>query len=193
MAELETPRLYLRRWRDDDRAPFAALNADPVVMEHFPAPLSSAESDALVARIEAGLDERGWGLWAAEIRESGAFIGFIGLNPATFDAPFSPAVEVGWRLVREHWGEGYATEGARAAVEFGFVDLELEEIVSFTTHGNKRSRHVMERLGMRRDPADDFDNPNVPPGHPIRPHVLYRLDRESWARHAQSFRRSSGS
>lgn len=180
MTELETPRLRLRRWRDDDRAAFSSLNADPVVMEHFPAPLSRAESDALVDRIEAGLDEREWGLWAAEIRDSGAFIGFIGLNPATFDAPFTPAVEVGWRLARAHWGRGYAIEGARAAVEFGFVDLELDEIVSFTTHGNTRSRRVMERLGMRRDPADDFDNPNIPPGHPMRPHVLYRLDRDAF-------------
>lgn len=184
MTELETPRLRLRRWRDDDRAPFAALNADPVVMEHFPARLSRAESDALVDRIEAGLDERGWGLWAAELREPSLFIGFVGLNPATFDAPFTPAVEVGWRLAREHWGNGYATEGARAALDFGFVELELDDIVSFTTHGNTGSRRVMERLEMRRDPADDFDNPTVPEGHPMRPHVLYRLRRASWPQNA---------
>jgi RimJ/RimL family protein N-acetyltransferase len=180
MAELDTPRLLLRRWRDEDRGPFATLNADPVVMEHFPTPLSREESDALVDRIEAGLAERGWGLWAVEVRESSAFIGFVGLNPATFDAPFTPAVEVGWRLSREHWGHGYATEAARAALEFGFVDLELDEIVSFTTHANTRSQRVMERLGMQRNPADDFDNPSVPEGSPIRPHVLYRLDRMSW-------------
>jgi ribosomal-protein-alanine N-acetyltransferase len=193
VAELDTARLRLRRWRDEDRTPFAALNADPAVMEHFPAALSRAESDALVDRIEAGLDERGWGLWAVEVRESGSFIGFAGLNPATFEAPFTPAVEVGWRLARDHWGNGYATEGARAALGFGFNELRLDEIVSFTTHQNLRSRRVMERLGMHRDPADDFDNPTVPEGSPIRPHVLYRLDRESWSRHAQSLKRSSGS
>jgi RimJ/RimL family protein N-acetyltransferase len=182
MAELTTPRLLLRRWRDEDREPFAALNADPVVMEHFPAPLTRKESDALVDRIEAGLDERGWGLWAAQVREPAAFIGFVGLNPATFEAPFTPAVEIGWRLACEHWGHGYATESARAALEFGFVDVELDEIVSFTTHANTRSRRVMERLGMRHDPSDDFDNPTVPEGSAIRPHVLYRLDRPSWHR-----------
>lgn len=180
MAQLETPRLLLRRWRDGDRQPFATLNADPIVMEHFPTPLSREKSDALVDRIEAGLEERGWGLWAVEVRDSSAFIGFVGLNPATFDAPFTPAVEVGWRLSREHWGHGYATEAARAALEFGFVDLELDDIVSFTTHANTRSRRVMERLDMHHDPADDFDNPNVPEASPIRPHVLYRLDRTSW-------------
>jgi RimJ/RimL family protein N-acetyltransferase len=180
MDVVETPRLLLRRWQPEDRAPFAALNADAAVMEHFPAPLSRAESDALVDRIEAGLDERGWGLWAVEVRHSGAFIGFVGLNPATFDAPFTPAIEVGWRLARQHWGHGYATEGAGAALDFGFDELTLDEIVSFTTHANVRSRRVMERLGMHRDPADDFDNPNVPEGNPVRPHVLYRLDRASW-------------
>jgi ribosomal-protein-alanine N-acetyltransferase len=107
-------------------------------------------------------------------------VGFVGLNPATFDAPFTPAVEVGWRLAREHWGRGYATEGARSALDVGFDALALDEIVSFTTHGNTRSRRVMERLGMRHDPVDDFDNPNVPLGHPIRAHVLYRLERTSW-------------
>ncbi len=182
--ELLTSRLILRRWLDTDRRPFAALNADPVVMEHFPAPLRREESDDLADRIAADIDERGWGLWAVEIADTAPFAGFIGLNPATFDAPFTPAVEVGWRLAREHWGCGYATEGARAALSFGFDALALEEIVSFTTHGNARSRRVMERLGMRRDPADDFDNPNVPDGDELRPHVLYRLDRASWLRNA---------
>lgn len=182
--ELRTSRLILRRWRDTDRAPFAALNADPVVMEHFRAPLGREESDDLADRITADIDERGWGLWAVEIPGTVAFAGFIGLNPATFDAPFTPAVEIGWRLAREHWGSGFATEGARAALSFGFDALALDEIVSFTTHGNARSRRVMERLGMRRDPADDFDNPNVPDGDPLRPHVLYRLDRATWLRNA---------
>jgi RimJ/RimL family protein N-acetyltransferase len=179
-VELHTPRLLLRRWRQADREPFATLNADPVVMEHFPAPLRREESDALADRIESGFEERGWGLWAVEVPGAAAFVGFVGLNPATFDAPFTPAVEVGWRLAREHWGHRYATEGARAALRFGFDELAVDEIVSFTTHGNTRSRRVMERLGMRRDPADDFDNPNVPPGDPLRLHVLYRLDRARW-------------
>jgi ribosomal-protein-alanine N-acetyltransferase len=180
--ELRTPRLILRRWRDTDREPFAALNADVGVMEHFPAPLHRKESDDFVDRIEAGFDARGWGLWAVEVPGTVTFIGFIGLNPATFDAPFTPAVEVGWRLAREHWGHGYATEGARAALAFGFEDLALDEIVSFTSHGNTRSRRVMERLGMQHDPADDFDNPNLPAGDALRAHVLYRLDRERWQR-----------
>jgi RimJ/RimL family protein N-acetyltransferase len=192
MTELDTPRLRLRRWRDEDRAPFAALNADPVVMEHFPSTLSRAASDAFLDRIQAALEEHGWGLWAVEVRDSGSFIGFVGLNPATFDAPFTPAIEVGWRLAREHWGNGYATEGARAAVDYGFAELALDEIVSFTMHANLRSRRLMARLGMQRDPADDFDNPNVPVG-PIRPHVLYRLDRDSWKRNAQNLTRRSGS
>jgi RimJ/RimL family protein N-acetyltransferase len=182
--ELRTPRLLLRRWRDTDRTPFAALNADPFVMEHFPAPLRREESDDLADRIAADIDERGWGLWAVEIAGTAPFAGFVGLNPATFDAPFTPAVEIGWRLAREHWGHGYATEGASAALAFGFDALALEEIVSFTTHGNARSRRVMERLGMRRDPADDFDNPNVPDGDALRPHVLYRVDRARWPRNA---------
>ena len=178
--ELRTSRLLLRRWRDDDREPFAALNTDPEVMEHFPAPLRREESDAFVDRIERGLEERGWGLWAVEVPGVAAFVGFVGLNPATFDAPFTPAVEVGWRLAREHWGHGYATEAAGAALDFGFDTLALDEIVSFTTHRNTRSRRVMERLGMHRDPADDFDNPNVAIGDPVRPHVLYRVERTSW-------------
>ena len=143
-------------------------------------PLSREQSDDLVDRIETGLEERGWGLWAVEVPGVAAFVGFVGLNPATFDAPFTPAVEVGWRLAREFWGQGYATEGARAALAFGFDTLALDEIVSFTTHGNSRSRRVMERLGMHHDPADDFDNPNVPVGDPIRPHVLYRVARAGW-------------
>jgi ribosomal-protein-alanine N-acetyltransferase len=180
--ELRTSRLLLRRWRDDDRDAFAAINADPVVMEHFPAPLGRQESDALADRIESGFEQRGWGLWAVEVPGTAAFVGFVGLNPATFDAPFTPAVEVGWRLAREHWGRGYATEGAHAALAFGFETLALDEIFSFTTYGNTRSRGVMQRLGMRHDPGDDFDNPNVPAGDPLRPHVLYRVDGTSWQR-----------
>jgi RimJ/RimL family protein N-acetyltransferase len=182
--QLRTRRLLLRRWRNEDRTPFAALNADPAVMEHFPATLRHDESDALVDRIEAGFEQRGWGLWAVEAPGSAPFVGFVGLNPATFDAPFTPAVEIGWRLAREHWGKGYATEGALAALAFGFDTLSLDEIVSFTTTANTRSRQVMERLDMQHDAADDFENPNVPVGDPSRPHVLYRLARNAWQRNA---------
>lgn len=180
LDELRTERLVLRRWRDEDLEPFGALNADPRVMEHFPAPLSRAESDAMVERIEAHFEAHGWGLWAAEVVESGAFIGFIGLWAPGFDAHFTPAVEVGWRLAHEHWGHGYAPEGARASVTDGFERLGVDEIVSMTSVVNDRSRRVMEKLGMTHDPADDFDHPRMPPGHRLERHVLYRLQREDW-------------
>jgi RimJ/RimL family protein N-acetyltransferase len=173
--ELRTERLVLRSWRDSDREPFAALNADPVVMEHFVAPLSHAESDALVDRIEAAFEEHGWGLWAVEVPGVAEFIGFIGLAVPGFDAPFTPCVEVGWRLARSAWGHGYAPEGATEALRFAFDDLGLDEVVSFTSVGNAKSRRVMEKLGMTHDPADDFDHPRVPAGHRISRHVLYRI------------------
>lgn len=175
--ELRTPRLTLRRWCPADRAPFAALNADPRVMEHLSRGLRREESDELVDRIEAGFGARGFGLWAVEVRASGGFIGFIGLAVPSFEAHFMPAIEVGWRLARPAWGHGYATEGARAALGFGFGEAGLEEIVALTTPGNRRSRAVMERLGMRCDPADDFEHPALPEGDPLRSHVLYRLRR----------------
>jgi ribosomal-protein-alanine N-acetyltransferase len=165
----------MRPWRAADRAPFAALNADPEVMRHFPAPMSREESDAFADAAAARIETDGWGLWALEVRETGAFIGFTGLNPATFEAHFTPAVEVGWRLAHQAWGHGYATEAARAAVRFGFEELGLGEIVSFTAAGNARSRAVMERLGMTQDPDGDFDHPRVPEGSALRRHVLYRL------------------
>jgi RimJ/RimL family protein N-acetyltransferase len=173
--ELSTDRLHLRRWRPEDLAPFAALNADPLVMEFFPSVLSARESDALAARIEADMSEHGWGLWAVEIPGVTAFAGYIGLAKPRLEAPFTPCIEIGWRLAHEHWGHGYATEGARAAVSFGFDRLKLEEIVSFTVPANARSRRVMERLGMVRNPADDFDHPGLPAGHTLRRHVLYRM------------------
>ncbi|MGZ4289295.1 MAG: GNAT family N-acetyltransferase [Gaiellaceae bacterium] len=176
MAELRTDRLLLRQWRDDDRAPFAALNADPVVMEHFPSTMTREASDAFVDFNVATLAERGWGIWAVEVVATGDFVGFVGLNEPRFEAHFTPAVEVGWRLARDAWGHGYATEGARAALAFAFDEVGLEEIVSFTTVENTRSRRVMERLGMTRDPTDDFDHPRVADER-LRPHVLYRLGR----------------
>jgi len=173
-------RLLLRQWRDADLEPFAALNADPEVMRHFPARLGRAQSDELAVHARAALAERGWGLWAVEVAGGPPFIGFVGLSVPRFEAHFTPAVEIGWRLGRAHWGHGYATEAARAALAFGFHDLSLDEIVSFTTVANERSRRVMERLGMTRDPADDFAHPLVPEGEPTRPHVLYRLRRVDW-------------
>jgi RimJ/RimL family protein N-acetyltransferase len=175
--ELTTERLLLRGWRDEDRAPFAALNADPEVMEHFPAPLTAAGSDALIDRITAGFDEHGYGLWAVELRATGELVGFTGLAQQTFPAAFTPAVEVGWRLARAAWGHGYATDAATAALRYGFEVVGLDEIVSLTAVTNVRSQRVMQRLGMTRDPADDFDHPNVPEGSPLRRHVLYRLRR----------------
>jgi RimJ/RimL family protein N-acetyltransferase len=172
--ELSTPRLLLRRWRAGDREPFAALNADPEVMEHFPALLSREQSDRLVERIEAEFERRGHGLWALETRASGEFVGFTGLAAVPFEADFTPAVEVGWRLARPAWGHGYATEAGRAALAFGFDRLGLDEIVSFAVPGNARSRAVMERIGMERDPAGDFDHPSLPAGSPLSRHVLYR-------------------
>jgi len=178
--ELSTERLLLRRWRDRDREQFAALNADPVVMEHYPSLLTRAESDAAVDRIEASFDRRGFGNWAVEVPGVADFVGYIGLSVPAYDAPFMPAVEIGWRLDRRHWGRGYATEGARAALEFGFSEIGRHEIVSFTVLANVRSWRVMERLGMTRDPSDDFEHPLLPPGHRLRRHVLYRLSRAAY-------------
>lgn len=175
--QLSSARLLLRRWREADLAPFAAINADPVVMEHFPATLSASESAALIGRIETCFEQRGYGLWAVERIEGSELIGFVGLNPVPHELPFAPAVEVGWRLGRDFWGQGYATEAATAAIEFGFGALGLKQIVSFTAGANKRSRRVMERLGMSHDPSEDFEHPLLPAGSRLRAHVLYRLRR----------------
>ncbi len=179
--ELRTERLLLRRWRAEDRAPFAAMNADPEVMEHFPARLTRSESDGFARRIDAHMQREGWGLWAMEERSTGRFLGFTGLARPGFDAPFMPAVEIGWRLARDAWGHGFATEAARAATVFAFDELELAEIVSLTVVANERSRAVMRRLGMHHDPADDFDHPLVSQHH-LRRHVLYRLAASDFAR-----------
>ncbi len=151
------------------------MNADPEVMRYFPAALSSAESDAMVDRIEDGFDQSGFGLWAVEVRSTGHFVGFTGLSRPRFTAHFTPAVEVGWRLARDAWGQGYASEAARAAIGFGFGPAGLDEIVSFTGYPNQRSQAVMRRIGMTHDPADDFDHPDLSAGHPLRRHVLYRI------------------
>jgi ribosomal-protein-alanine N-acetyltransferase len=172
---LSSDRIRLRRWRDEDREAFAVMNSDARVMEFFSSRLSRVESDALVDRIREHFSEHGFGLWAIEVPDVAPFIGFAGLAVPRLRARFMPCVEVGWRLAFEHWGRGYATEAARLALGYGFGTLALPEIVSFTSATNHRSRAVMERLGMRRDPAEDFDHPALPEGHPLRRHVLYRL------------------
>lgn len=170
-----TQRLLLRQWRADDHDPFAAFNADPVVMQHFPAPLTRAESDALLERAATRIAADGYGLWAVEVRATQRMIGFVGLARPSFEAAFTPCTEVGWRLARASWGHGYATEAARAALDVAFGQLGLDEVVSFTFEGNTRSRAVMERLAMTRDPAEDFDHPRLPEGAGVRRQVLYRL------------------
>ncbi|MGW9437015.1 GNAT family N-acetyltransferase [Streptomyces sp. NPDC055607] len=174
---LRTPRLVLRQWNSSDRDPFAEMNADPEVMEFLPSLLDRQGSDAMASGISTALAAQGWGLWALESVGTGEFLGFTGLSHATFEAPFTPAVEVGWRLARRAWGKGFATEAAVAAVAFGFEELGLPEIVSFTAVGNRRSRAVMERLGMTYAPDEDFDHPKLRAGHPLGRHVLYRLAR----------------
>ena len=187
---IETARLRLRSWRAEDLAPFAALNADPAVMKYFPKPLDRAESDATVGRIDAHFGRHGFGFWAVEIKDGGPFIGMVGLVVPLWTASFTPCVEIGWRLAAAHWGRGYASEAAAAALDHGFGALGLDEIVSCTLPANRRSRAVMERLGMRRSVADDFDHPSVPAGHPMVRHVLYRIDAATWraARRAQPSR-----
>jgi len=182
-AAIETPRLRLRHWQPGDGKPFAALNADPKVMEFFPKMLERAASDKIIGILQAHIDSHGYGFWAAELRDTGEFIGFIGIQVPKTALPFSPCVEIGWRLAHAHWGRGYATEGARASLQIGFGALELEEIVSFTAYHNERSLNVMRKLGMAED-AQTFEHPNVPAGHPLRVHRLYRLRREAWARAA---------
>ena len=176
---LETERLFLREWRDPDVDAFIIMNADALVMEFFPETYSEERTRRFVDRIRECWAERGYGLWAVERKDTAGFIGYVGLWPATFPAHFTPAVEVGWRLAADQWGHGYATEAARAALAYGFDSLGLEEIVSFTSSVNVRSWRVMERLGMRRDANGDFEHPNVPEGHPLRPHILYRIKRQA--------------
>lgn len=173
--EIRTDRLLLRHWRPTDLERFASLNADPRVMEHFPSTLTREESDAFVRRIEEHFELHGFGWWAVEVAAEGVLAGFVGLARPAFTAPFTPCVEVGWRLAADCWGKGIASEGARAVLAFGFETLGLDEIVSFTAVGNQRSQAVMERIGMRRDHQGDFDHPNLPPGHRLRRHVLYRI------------------
>lgn len=185
--ELRTERLLMRCWGDADKEPFAVINGDPEVMEFLGGPLSRESSGSLVDSIMARFAEQGFGLWALEPLAGGrTLVGFAGLNVPSFDAPFMPAVEVGWRLARPYWGCGFATEAAAASLEFGFTTLGLDEVVSFAVPANKRSVAVMERLGMRRDPDADFDHPRIDPGSPLRRHVLYRITARDWARRVKA-------
>jgi RimJ/RimL family protein N-acetyltransferase len=179
-VHIVTSRLMLREWADADAEPFAALNSDLRVMEFFPAVLTRAESDAQMAAISAFIAGHGYGLYAAEEKASGRFIGFVGLSPASFAAHFTPAIEIGWRLARDTWGKGYATEAARAVADHAFGPLGLDALVSFTAEWNRPSRRVMEKLGMTHDPAEDFRHPRLPADHKLSRHVLYRLSRNDW-------------
>lgn len=180
-SSLTTPRLLLRRWLPSDREPFQRLNADPRVMEFLPNLLAPSVSDQMILRIERHFELHGFGLWAMELLESGAFAGFVGISVPGFPAPFQPAIEIGWRLAAEYWGQGLATEGAREVTRFAFEIIGLPALVSFTVPENLRSRRVMEKLGMVHDENGGFDHPALPPGHRLRRHVLYCLNRERWA------------
>jgi RimJ/RimL family protein N-acetyltransferase len=175
MTQLVTDRLFLRRWREADREAFARINADPRVMEFYPSPLTREESDAMIDRYDGHFTQHGFGPWAVELRATNEMIGYIGLKYARFEAAFTPAVEIGWRLTPEHWGSGLATEGAAAALRDGFGTVGLHEIVAFATLANLRSQRVMHKLGMTHDPREDFDHPQLPQGHHLRRHVLFRL------------------
>lgn len=177
---IATPRLVLRPWRDDDLPRFAALNADPRVMEFLPKCLDRTESDAMAARIRDDFERQRFGLWAVEVAGAASFIGYVGLSAPKFEAAFTPCIEIGWRLAFEEWGRSYATEAARGALYFAFETLGLSDVVSFTVAANIRSWRVMERLGMTRSPAEDFDHPRLEEGDPLRRHVLYRLSRTAW-------------
>lgn len=181
VTELRTERLLLRQWRPEDREPFAALNDDPLVMEHFPGHLDRAASDAMADRIETAIARNGWGLWAAEVLDTGEFIGFVGLAVPRFEEHFTPCVEIGWRLASSAWGRGYAPEGARASLAHAFGPLGLDEVVAMTIPANDRSQSVMRKIGMTRDESADFDHPLIAEGDPTRRHVLYRITRQEWA------------
>jgi RimJ/RimL family protein N-acetyltransferase len=176
--EIETERLLLRRWRDTDREPFGAMCADLRVMEFFPSTQRRDQADAVIDRLNGHTDRHGFGFWALEERSSGEFLGFTGLSHVGFTAPFTPAVEIGWRLAHRFWGMGYAREAALASLGFGFGALKLEQIVSFAAIANLRSRRVMERIGMRHDPGGEFDMPTFPEGHALRRHAFYRIRAE---------------
>lgn len=176
---METQRLKLRQWIASDRKPFSKLNADQQVMEYFPDVLSDTESNAMVDRIESLINIKGWGLWAVELKASGAFIGFVGLHSPIAKLPFNPCVEIGWRLSKEHWGNGYATEGAQAALNYGFEHLKLDEIVSFTSVANRPSQAVMRKINMTNT-NQNFMHPSIPKGDVLEEHVLFKITKADW-------------
>ncbi len=179
VVELETNRLKLRQWKESDFQPFAMINSDPDVMEYYPSPLSSSESDAMANKIKSLISERSWGFWAVETIAEGQFFGFVGLHVPTYELPVTPCVEIGWRLGKEYWGKGYATEAAKEALRFAFQKLDLNEIYSFASVSNQKSWKVMERLGMVNT-GNNFEHPIIPEGHALREHVLYKITRERW-------------
>lgn len=179
IMQLESARLLLRQWQDKDLPKFAEMCADPRVMRYFPQTLSRLESAAVIGRVRGHFAENGYGLWALERKDNGQFIGFTGLGEVGFDAPFTPATEIGWRLAYEHWGLGFASEAAWTCLRCAFGQLGMEEVVAFTAQANLPSEKVMQAIGMVRDPEGDFDHPNLP-GHELQRHMLYRITREQW-------------
>lgn len=177
---LNTPRLLLRPWKEADLALFAEMNRDPRVREFFPSLLKQEESDRMAHAYMSHIEIYGWGLWAVELKANGHFIGFIGLQHVDFVAPFTPAVEIGWRLAHPYWGNGYATEGALEALNCAFLQIKLPQVVSFAVYNNQRSQQVMKKIGMHHRPEEDFEHPLLPQGHPMRKHVLYRVSRDDW-------------
>jgi RimJ/RimL family protein N-acetyltransferase len=180
--ELRTRRCVLHPWKDSDLAPWCAMNADADVRRWFPSPATEEQALGEAGRCRDAIAQRGWGMWALEVPGVLPFAGIVGLHAPHYDAPWTPAVEIGWRLPRAAWGQGLATEAARAALGFGFIELGLRQIVAITVPGNAPSRRVMSRLGMAHDEAGDFDHPLIDAGHPLRLHVLYRLRRDAWQR-----------
>lgn len=179
--ELDTPRLRLRAWRDSDLDPLAELCADPLVMRYFPGLLSRDDCAAAMARCRIHFARYGFGFWALELKENGRLIGLAGLAWSRLQLPFCPAVEVGWRLAHDHWGQGLAKEAAEASLACAFDRLQLAEVVAYTAAVNEPSLGLMEALGMQHEPADDFEHPHISAGHPLRPHRLYRITRDAWA------------
>ena len=177
--ELSTDRLILRQWKESDFLPFSRINADPVVMEYYPSTLSKNESNAMANKLKALISDWSWGFWAVEVKEENKFIGFVGLHKPNYDLSVTPCVEVGWRLGKEFWGKGYATEAAKESLRFAFEELSLSEIYSFTSMSNEKSRAVMERLNMINT-GENFEHPIIPEGHHLREHVLYKITKEHW-------------
>lgn len=179
IIELKTERLLLRQWQLDDYPLFAKMNADPIVMEFYPELLNSDASNLMASKLESLIADRSWGLWAVELLDQSQFIGFVGLHEPHYDLPMTPCVEIGWRLSKDSWGKGYATEAAKAALDFAFQRLELEEVYSFTSVVNFKSEAVMKRLGMK-NLLKNFNHPIVPVGHNLSEHVLYKMTKEQW-------------